>query len=133
MPTTVTPTGSKKCNPFLLRVMVFSPEAGFRFDVTVQLVCSPTNDKTWKLLFHLFKKIGSDFVQVVGVEFEATTPAEAQALETMSDQGVNVLQARAMRQRVHPAVRPLADGHTPTEAETKKIHNEMQKAALQKV
>jgi hypothetical protein len=130
MPTTVTTTGSKKCNPFLLRVMVFSPEAGFRFDVTVQLVCSPTNGKTWKLLFNLFKKIGSDFVQVVGVDFEATTSAQSQALEAMSNEGVNVLQARAMRQRVHPAVKPLADGHTPTEAEARKIHNEMQKAVL---
>jgi hypothetical protein len=133
MSTTVTTTGSKKCSPFLLKVMIFSPEAGFKFDVSVQLLCSPTNDKTWKLLFNLYKKIGTDFVQVVGVEFQAQSPAESQALETMSNQGVNVLQSRALRTKVHPAVKPLADGHEPTPAETTKIHTALQKAVLLKV
>ena len=31
----VVPTGSKVCKPFLLEVMVFSPEAGFKFKVVV--------------------------------------------------------------------------------------------------
>jgi hypothetical protein len=113
--------------------MIFSPEAGFKFDVSVQLLCSPSNDKTWKLLFNLYKKIGADFVQVVGVEFQAESPAESQALETMSNQGVNVLQSRALRTKVHPAVKPLADGHVPTPAETAKVHTAMQKAVLLKV
>jgi len=113
--------------------MIFSPEAGFRFDVTVQLQCTATNDKNWSVLFHLFKKIGTDFVQVVSVEFDATVPAESKAIETMSNQGVNVLQSRAFRQKVHPVVKPLADGHTPTDAEKNKIHTEMQKAVLLQV
>lgn len=133
MSTTVTTTGSGNCNPFLLKVMIFSPEAGFKFDVSVQLTCSPTNDKTWHLIFNLYKKIGTDFVQVVGVEFQAQTPAETGALETMSNQGVNVLQSRALRTKVHPAVKPLADGHQPTDAETTKIHNAIQKAVLLQV
>jgi len=133
MSTTVTTTGSGNCNPFLLKVMIFSPEAGFKFDVSVQLTCSPTNDKTWNLIFNLYKKVGTDFVQVVGVEFQAQTPAEKVALETMSNEGVNVLQSRALRTKVHPAVKPLADGHQPTDAETAKIHTAMQKAVLLKV
>jgi hypothetical protein len=133
MSTTVTTTGSKKCSPFLLKVMIFSPEAGFKFDVSVQLLCSPTNDKTWKMLFNLYKKIGTDFVQLVGVEFQAQSPAESQAIETMSNQGVNVLQSRALRTKVHPAVKPLADGHQPTDAEKNKIHSAMQKAVLLQV
>jgi hypothetical protein len=133
MSTTITTTGSKKCSPFLLKVMIFSPEAGFKFDVSVQLLCSATNDKTWKLLFNLYRKIGADFVQVVSVEFQAQSPAESQALEKISNQGVNVLQARALRTKVHPAVKPLADGHQPTDAEKTKIHSALQKAVLVQV
>ena len=72
-------------------------------------------------------------MQVVGVEFPAQTPAEKEALEPMSNQGVNVLQSRSLRTKVHPAVKPLADGHQPTDAETAKIHTAMQKAVLLKV
>ncbi|MFY9574336.1 MAG: hypothetical protein WAV20_23285, partial [Blastocatellia bacterium] len=69
----------------------------------------------------------------VGVEFQAESTAESQALETMSNEGVNVLQSRAFRTRVHPAVKPLADGHEPTEAEKTKIHTALQKAVLLKI
>ena len=133
MSTRVTTTSSDSCNPFLLKVMIFSPEAGFKFDVSVQLTCSPTNDKTWNLIFNLYKKVGTDFAQVVGVQFQAQTPAEKESLETMSNQGVNVLQSRALRTQVHPAVKPLADGHQPTDEETAKIHTAMQQTVLLKV
>ena len=109
MPTTITTTGTKDCHPFLLKVGIYSPEAGYKFDVTVQLVCSAENTKTWKLLFHLFKKVKDDFVQIVSVEFEAETPQETKALETMSEEGVKIKQARALRQKVHPLVRDGAD------------------------
>ncbi len=128
MPTVVATPGSKKCTPFLLRVMVFSPEAGFKFDVTVQHICTPA--EKWKILFNLFKKVGNEMVLVVSVEFEAEAPVEIKAAEQMSNEGVNFQQARQFNRGVFGATKPLADGHQPTPAEQAKVHREMQKALL---
>lgn len=125
MPTTVTTADAgirESCTEFRLKVMIFSPEAGFKFDVTVQRKCFPTK---WLIIFNLFKKkaTGSDFDQIVGVEFEAEKKEEIKAIETMSTAGVNVLQARAFRKKVYPRVKA---GDDPT-----KVHNEISKAVLQ--
>ena len=131
MPTTITTaTGADSCTEFRIKVMIYSPESGYKFDVTVQRKCFPTK---WLLVFNLYKKIGNDFVQLVGVEFEAEKKEEQKALETMSQTGVNTLQSRAMRKKVYPAVKPLEDGHAPTEKEKQKIHNEISNAVLLKV
>ena len=37
----VVPIGAKLCKPFLLEVMVFSPESGFKFKVIVERSCTP--------------------------------------------------------------------------------------------
>ena len=39
----IAPQG-KICKPFLLEVMVFSPESGFKFKVIVERSCTPTAD-----------------------------------------------------------------------------------------
>ena len=54
----VVPVGNKICKPFLLEVMVFSPEAGFKFKVMVERSCTPEADAIWKLVFDLFRVIG---------------------------------------------------------------------------
>ena len=128
MPTNVAVTSSGSCTPIRLRVMIFSPEAGFKFEVTVVHLCSPV--EKWSVVFNLFKQINGQLVQVVGVDFEAEVPAEVQAIEKMSNEGVNFQQARQFTKKVHPAVKPLDDGHAPTPAEEAKIHKEMQKAVL---
>jgi hypothetical protein len=128
MTTVVATPGSRRCTPFLLRVMVFSPEAGFKFDVTVQHICAPA--QKWRIVFNLFRKVGSDMVLVVSVEFEAETPVEIRAAERMSDEGVNLQQARQFNRGVFGATKPLADGHQPTPTEEAKVHREMQKALL---
>lgn len=123
MPTTIItadPQAKGTCTEFRLKVMIFSPEAGFKFDVTVQRKCFPTK---WLLIFNLFKKIGNDFTQIVGVEFEAEKKEEKKSLEQLSTTGVNVLQNRALRKKVYPLVK---DGATP-----EKIHNEISKAIQQ--
>jgi hypothetical protein len=124
MPTTVIApsTATETCTEVRLKVMIFSPEAGFKFDVTVQKKCFPTK---WLIIFNLFKKKpnSTDFDQIVGVEFEAEKKEEEKAIETMSVAGVNVLQARAFRKKVFPRVKA---GDDPS-----KIHNEISKAALQ--
>lgn len=124
MPTTVTTADSsvkQTCTEFRLKVMIYSPEAGFKFDVTIQRKCFPTK---WLLIFNLFKKVGNEFVQIVAVEFEAEKKEEQKALEDMSNAGVNVLQSRAFRQKVYPRVKA---GDEPT-----KIHEEISKAVQQK-
>jgi len=125
MPTTVTSPDSvttETCTEFRLKVMIFSPEAGFKFDVTVQKKCFPTK---WLIIFNLFKKkaAGTDFDQIVGVEFEAEKKEEEKAVEGISTAGLSVLQARAFRKKVYPSVKA---GDDPT-----KIHNEISKAVLQ--
>ena len=128
MPTNVAVSTSRRCSPMRLRVMIFSPEAGFKFEVTVVHICSPV--EKWSVTFNLFKQIGSALVQVVAVEFEADVPEEVQAIEKMGNEGVSFQQARQFNKGVHPTVKPLDDGHAPTPAEEAKIHKAMQKAVL---
>jgi hypothetical protein len=108
--------------------MVFSPEAGFKFDVTVQHICTPV--EMWKIIFNLFRKVGGEMVLVVSVEFEAEAPAEIEAAQHMSNEGVNFQQARQFNRGVFGATKPLADGHQPTPSEEAKINREMRKALL---
>jgi hypothetical protein len=47
----------KTCTPFFISVMIFSPEAGFKYFVKVQKSCSAKNDPIWKLHFDLERLI----------------------------------------------------------------------------
>lgn len=125
MPTTMTAadaTATTSCTEFRLKVMIYSPESGYKFDVTVQRKCFPTK---WLIIFNLYKKkaTGTDFEQLVGVEFEAERKEEEKAIEVMSTAGVNVLQARAFRKKVFPRVKA---GDDPA-----KVHAEISKTILQ--
>jgi hypothetical protein len=121
MPTTISaPAAGETCTEFRIKVMIFSPEAGFKFDVTVQRKCFPTK---FLVIFNLFKKVGSEFVQIVGVEFEAEKKEEQKAIEDISKNGLNVLQDRAFKKKVFPAVK--------AGAEPAKVHNEISKAIQQ--
>src|SRR5262249_34487930 len=121
MPTTIsTPSAGETCTEFRIKVMIYSPEAGYKFDVTVQRKCFPTK---WLVIFNLYKKIGNEFVQIVGVKFEAEKKEEKQAIEDISKNGVNVLQSRAFRKKVYPAVK---DGSS-----ADKVHTEISKAIQQ--
>ena len=128
MPTTVAVANMNEvCTEFRIKVMIYSPESGYKFDVTVQKKCFPTK---WIVFFNLYKKIGTEFVQIVGVEFDSEKKEEQKAVEAISQNGVNMLQSRAFKKKVYPAVKVLEDGDPPTEAEKKKIHTEMSKAIL---
>ncbi|HRH43620.1 MAG TPA: hypothetical protein PKY82_18465 [Pyrinomonadaceae bacterium] len=128
MPTTVAVANTNEvCTEFRIKVMIYSPESGYKFDVTVQKKCFPTK---WIVIFNLYKKIGTEFVQIVGVEFDSEKKEEQKAVEAISQNGVNMLQSRAFKKKVYPAVKVLEDGDPPTEAEKKKIHTEMSKAIL---
>jgi len=103
MPTTMTTaTGKETCTEIHLKVMIFSPEAGSKFDVTVDKKCFPTK---WHIIFNLFKKVGNDIVLIVSVDFEAEKKVEEKAIAAMSTDGIGVLQARAFRKKVFPLVK----------------------------
>lgn len=121
MPTTISmPTRGETCTEFRIKVMIYSPESGYKFDVTVQRKCFPTK---WLVIFNLYKKIGGTFELIVAVEFEAEKKVEQKAIEDISRNGINVLQGRAFRRKVFPVVK--------AEEEPTTIHNEISKAIQQ--
>ena len=128
MPSTIT-TGGKKCKPFLLRVMIFSPESGYKFTIEIQKACSSSNEAIWKLLFDLYKKIDGEFEEVVSVEFVAGDPNDIKKVAAITEDGMKRPQVRAFRDNVYPLVKPFADsGKPPSAADKKKIDASVQNA-----
>ena len=128
MASTITTVG-KKCKPFLIRVMVFSPESGYKFTIEIQKACTSSNEAVWKLLFDLYKKIDNVFEEVVGVEFVAGDANDIDKIAAIREDGMNRAQVRAFRDNVFPLVKPLGDsGKKPTETERKKIDETLKKA-----
>jgi hypothetical protein len=124
--TKVVPIGPKICKPFLLDVMVFSPEAGFKFHVSVERDCTPTADAIWKIVFDLFKVVaGSPDVALVHVSFTSGTPVEQQAVQTMAATGVKPAQADILIKNVYPATKAVVGNQNPTAAQKQAIHDAM--------
>ncbi|MDB5802674.1 MAG: hypothetical protein JWL63_3613 [Rhodocyclales bacterium] len=125
--TSVVPIGAKVCRPFLLEVMVFSPESGFKFNVTVERSCTTDADAIWKLVFDLFKVADGIATQVVHVSFTAGTPVEQQAVQKMVTEGVKPAQAAVLIDEVHPAAKAIVGKKAPTKAQKQKVHDSMAK------
>ena len=124
--TSVVPIGPKICKPFLLDVMVFSPESGYKFNVSVERDCTPTADAIWKLVFDLFKVVaGQPDEQLVHVSFTSGTPVEQQAIQNMVAQGVNTDQADRLINNVYPATKAIAGNDNPTPEQKQAIHEAM--------
>jgi hypothetical protein len=124
--TKVVPIGPKICKPFLVDVMVFSPEAGFKFHVSVEKGCTPNADAIWKIVFDLSKVVaGQPDVLLVHVSFTSGTPVEQQAVQTMAAQGVNPDQADLLINQVYPAAKAIAGNQNPSDAQKKQIHDAM--------
>ncbi len=117
----VVPIGPKVCKPFLLEVMVFSPEAGFKFKVMVERSCTPEADAIWKIVFDLFKVTNGEEVQVVHVSYTTGTPVEQKAVQAMAVNGVMPAQAKVLVDVVHPATKAVIGVAKPKKAQTKKI------------
>jgi hypothetical protein len=124
--TKVVPVGPKICKPFLLDVMVFSPEAGFKFNVSVERDCTPTADSIWKIVFDLSQVVaGSPDVLLVHVSFTSGTPVEQQAVQNMASQGVTQAQANVLVNQVYPAAKAIAGNQNPTAEQKQQVHNAM--------
>jgi hypothetical protein len=124
--TSVVPIGKKLCKPFLLEVMVFSPESGFKFKVIVERSCTPQADPIWKLVFDLYKVADGKEVQIVHVSFTAGVPVEQEAVQKMAIEGVTEEQSDILINDVHPAVKEVAGVSKPTAAQKKRIHDAME-------
>ena len=123
----VVPIGKKVCNPFLLEVMVFGPEAGYKFKVIVERSCTPEADALWKLVFDLFKVIEDKEVQVVHVSFTTGTPVEQKAVQLMASEGVKPAQATILIEEVYPAAKAVEGVKKPTKKQKQQIHDPMAK------
>ncbi|MGI8436830.1 MAG: hypothetical protein ACR2NX_07990 [Chthoniobacterales bacterium] len=123
----VVPIGKKVCRPFLVEVMIFSPEAGYKFKVQVERSCTPEADAIWKLVFDLYRVTGGNEVQLVHVSFTSGTPVEQKSVQGMVSEGVKTAQADVLVGDVYPATKAVAGTTKPTPAQKKKIHGAMQK------
>ena len=121
--------GKKRCRPFLLQVMVFSPEAGYKFEVVVEKGCTPDNDPIWKLVFDLYKQKGDGFDQIVHVSFRAGTNEESEGIKRMALQGVTDTQADLLTGPVYDAAKTLEGVSTPTPEHKQEIRTAMSKVA----
>ena len=117
----VVPIGTKVCKPFLLEVMVFSPEAGFKFKVDVERSCTPDADAIWKLVFDLFQVNNGNEVQVVHVSYTTQSAVESKNVQLMASQGVKPSQAKVLVDEVHPAAKDVIGVSNPTPAQTKAV------------
>lgn len=122
----VVPIGAKVCKPFLLDVMVFSPESGYKFAVSVERSCTRDADPLWKLVFDLYR-VADKEVQVVHVSYTAKEPVEQQGVQRMIS-GVTPKQADILVSKVHPAVKRIEGKKKPTAEEKKKIAAGMSEA-----
>lgn len=123
----VVPIGEKVCKPFLLEVMVFSPESGYKFKVIVERSCTPEADALWKLVFDLFKVEEDKEDQVVHVSYTTGTPVEQKAVQLMASEGVKPAQATILTQEVHPAAKAVEGVEMPTKEQKQQLHDAMSK------
>ena len=124
--TSVVPVGTKVCKPFLLDVMVYSPEAGYKFHVSVERDCTPAADAIWKLVFDLLKVVaGQPDVTLVHVSFTSGTPVEQKAIQNMAALGVNPKQADKLINKVYPATKAIEGNNNPSPQQKQAIHDAM--------
>ena len=128
--TSIVPIGKKTCKPFLLEVMVFSPESGYKFKVVVERTCTPEADALWKLVFDLYQVSNGEEVQIVHVSFTAGEAVEQKAIQTMADRGITEAQSDILIKEVHPATKAIAGVKKPTAAQKKRIHEAMKKTVV---
>ena len=125
----VVKVGKKRCRPFLLQVMVFSPEAGYKFEVVVEKGCTRENDPIWKLVFDLYKRKGDAFDQIVHVSFRAGSADESEGIKRMALEGVSDTQADLLTGPVYDAAKSLEGVSMPTPEHQEKIRATMSNVA----
>lgn len=121
----VVPIGKKVCKPFVLEIMVFSPESGYKFKVNVERSCTPEADALWKLVFDLYQNKAGKEIQLVHVSFTAGSPVEEKAVQQLASQGVSPQQADVLVKKVFPAAKEIKPGKVPSPAQKKALKDAM--------
>ncbi len=119
-------TDKKLCKPFLVEVMVFSPESGYKFKVMVERSCTPEADPIWKLVFDLYK-VADQEVQIVHVSYTAQTPVEEKGIQRMAS-GVTPAQAAILVNEVHPAAKDIEGMKKPKKKQKEQLRKSMSDA-----
>ena len=121
--------GAKKCKPFIIEVMVFSPESGYKFEVAIERSCTPTKDSVWKIVFDLYKQKanGSGFDQLVHVSYRGKSPEENRGIAKTVD-GVNDAQAEVIVDEVFPATKEFSDD--PSDSNKMRVAEASRRVAL---
>jgi hypothetical protein len=125
----VTKIGKKKCKPFVIQVMVFIPEAGFKFELAVERACTASNDSIWKLVFDLYrqKASGDGFDQLVHVSYTGQADAENSGIiNTLK--GVNEKQVKELVNKTTPSAKAFFDD--PSEDNQGAVVTSMRRVAL---
>ena len=122
-------TGPKKCKPFLLEVMVSPPESGFKFELTIEKGCTPTNDAIWKLVFDLFKEVNGKFVQVAHVSFKAGSDDEKKGIKDIAVNGITEKAADVATTDVLPPAKQLAESGQADDALKQQLKEGMSRVA----
>lgn len=139
------PVPRRRCKPFSLSVMVFSPEAGYKFEIETERNCSASNEELWRLVFILQKMIDGKFVTLVEVKYDPREAREAEeaaiadrglieenkGIAVIAGRGLTRTQIRTARNDVFPKTKPLADeGRNPTPEESEAIRDSMRKLVV---
>jgi hypothetical protein len=123
----IAPVTAKSCKPFLLEVMVFSPEAGFKFEVSIEKSCikataeDPAKAK-FKLVFDLFKQQEGkgEFDHIIHVSYTAENELQEKKLNATVTNGINAAQSKQLITKVHPSVKEVTDLDALPEEEAQK-------------
>jgi hypothetical protein len=134
MPVAVSTTNAvKTCQPFNLDVMVFSPEAGFKFELSVDRSCSPELDPIWKLIFDLYKSnatgANGGFDQIVHVAFTAEASEEKMGIQNMAVNGISNAASDVVVSKVFPAAKIIQGVPNPSDDQKAALHDAMSQAA----
>jgi len=121
----------KRCKPFSLGIMVFSPQSGYRIEIDIELNCSRTNDELWKIAFLLKKRIKEEgkfvFVDLVAVNYTAKDAQESEAIANITDTGLTDKQLDTLQIEVFPPAKDAGERGRATPEEAAKIEMGMRK------
>lgn len=120
------------CRTFSLSVMVFSPESGYKFEITIIKGCDSSNRDTWAFKFELQKRNDEGkFDVIVKIDFKAGTQDEAEGIEKIADEGISLNQLRTATEETYPVAKVIGDEQrAPTSEESEKINSSIQKIVL---
>lgn len=124
----------RKCRPFSLSIMVYSPESGYKFEIEIEKSCTAINEAVWKFVFMLYKKNAQkEFDLLVSIKFTATTPDESEGIALITKTGLTDTQFATINNDVYPLTKSLGDeGRNPTSPEQQKFDASMKKVVLEK-